>query len=599
MKKHTNPIGKLTLSLELFAFGLPVLLLIYFIMLAGNFQEIHLFIPFSAIGSGVTLVGGFLARWLYLRGIFKVLNNDNDIEESIIHDVKLKLLLYPRREGTSIFIRYPVGIITTLVLLLPFIDLTTVQVVVIAAGMFMVLPITSLFFMFQTEGSLSPYLEDPRLSSVIITKNEYKPINVFPKILAMFISVLLPALTSFITIITLRNMEILRIENQFVHFTAMTSLIVATSVTAAFFFAKSLRKTIADMESSLDSVARGELGADFVPMITTDELGCMSVSMNNLLVKIKSVISHIQNMSGELNISAREMAGSAENFSEQSQTTAATIEEISSTLEEISAGGESIFNNIEYQHKRTQILIENINKLHSIVEDEEKEMTTAMAVKNRLDTNIEDVKIKINDTMQLMKTATEDAGRMLDYTGLINDISDRTNLLSLNASIEAARAGEYGKGFAVVADEIGKLAEQAGENTKNISQIVQKTNESTEKSFMALNKAIVNIEQIFEGLRTFGQVVNKIGQLTHDDMSINNILKEDAQHFLNRANEIMKAMEEQKGGINEIVKSISLINDTTQNTSAASEELSASSENISENANSLKKEIEFFKIKKQ
>jgi len=321
--------------------------------------------------------------------------------------------------------------------------------------------------------------------------------------------------------------------------------------------------------------------------------------MNNLLVKIKSVISHIQNMSGELNISAREMAGSAENFSEQSQTTAATIEEISSTLEEISAGGESIFNNIEYQHKRTQILIENINKLHSIVEDEEKEMTTAMAVKNRLDTNIEDVKIKINDTMQLMKTATEDAGRMLDYTGLINDISDRTNLLSLNASIEAARAGEYGKGFAVVADEIGKLAEQAGENTKNISQIVQKTNESTEKSFMALNKAIVNIEQIFEGLRTFGQVVNKIGQLTHDDMSINNILKEDAQHFLNRANEIMKAMEEQKGGINEIVKSISLINDTTQNTSAASEELSASSENISENANSLKKEIEFFKIKKQ
>jgi len=599
LKKHTNPIGKLTLSLELFAFGLPVLLLIYFIMLAGNFQEIHLFIPFSAIGSGVTLVGGFLARWLYLRGIFKVLNNDNDIEESIIHDVKLKLLLYPRREGTSIFIRYPVGIITTLVLLLPFIDLTTVQVVVIAAGMFMVLPITSLFFMFQTEGSLSPYLEDPRLSSVIITKNEYKPINVFPKILAMFISVLLPALTSFITIITLRNMEILRIENQFVHFTAMTSLIVATSVTAAFFFAKSLRKTIADMESSLDSVARGELGADFVPMITTDELGCMSVSMNNLLVKIKSVISHIQNMSGELNISAREMAGSAENFSEQSQTTAATIEEISSTLEEISAGGESIFNNIEYQHKRTQILIENINKLHSIVEDEEKEMTTAMAVKNRLDTNIEDVKIKINDTMQLMKTATEDAGRMLDYTGLINDISDRTNLLSLNASIEAARAGEYGKGFAVVADEIGKLAEQAGENTKNISQIVQKTNESTEKSFMALNKAIVNIEQIFEGLRTFGQVVNKIGQLTHDDMSINNILKEDAQHFLNRANEIMKAMEEQKGGINEIVKSISLINDTTQNTSAASEELSASSENISENANSLKKEIEFFKIKKQ
>lgn len=82
---------------------------------------------------------------------------------------------------------------------------------------------------------------------------------------------------------------------------------------------------------------------------------------------------------------------------------------------------------------------------------------------------------------------------------MLAEISEKLNLLSLNASIEAARSGVHGKGFSVVATEINKLADNATENTKKASSLLKELDENIKKGLRrALFVYYLNFFRMFD-----------------------------------------------------------------------------------------------------
>ena len=166
----------------------------------------------------------------------------------------------------------------------------------------------------------------------------------------------------------------------------------------------------------------------------------------------------------------------------------------------------------------------------------------------------------MNELLKEMEHITEISKEIGNIITDIEDIASQTNLLALNASIEAARAGEAGRGFAVVSDEIRKLADQSSEAGRQIGEIVSRIQERMGKTIETARKADDIVSYQAEALGTtvnvFQDIKGHVTTLAHDldTISIN-----------------VKGIEMAK---NDTLEAISSISATSNETEAASTELS-------------------------
>jgi methyl-accepting chemotaxis protein len=125
------------------------------------------------------------------------------------------------------------------------------------------------------------------------------------------------------------------------------------------------------------------------------------------------------------------------------------------------------------------------------------------------------IEAQAHGVKQVSGTIADLAGLSQQISGLagaIHGIAEQTNLLALNAAIEAARAGEQGRGFAVVADEVRSLANRTGEATTEITTIIGKIQDVSQRAVSEMDTELARVEQTVGHVADAKQSITRIEQ---------------------------------------------------------------------------------------
>jgi twitching motility protein PilJ len=165
---------------------------------------------------------------------------------------------------------------------------------------------------------------------------------------------------------------------------------------------------------------------------------------------------------------------------------------------------------------------------------------------------------------------------------VINDITEQTNLLALNAAIEAARAGEAGRGFAVVADEVRKLAEHSRTATKDISALIKSIQAET-------NEAVVVMEEGTKEVEVGARLADQAGKALE---AISSVVRQSAE----LVQEISLASKQQVRGTEGVANAMQIISNITRQTSQGTRQTARTVETMVKLSEQLNEALSQFKV---
>lgn len=340
---------------------------------------------------------------------------------------------------------------------------------------------------------------------------------------------------------------------------------VVIALIGAFFFGRRIVAPLKKIQGFAEKLSEGNLSTN-VEVRQRNEIGqtadSLRIAQNNmrgLLQEISEVSNGVGDALGSFDTAFNNMKDSISQVSSAVDIIAQNVTKQAASTDEANDNVVFMADKINQTGIEVSNLDQNAEEMNRISEQSMKTLKDLIEINNRTRSNI-----------AAMETQTQNTNHSVEQihmaANLINEISEQTSLLALNASIEAARAGEAGKGFAVVADEIAKLANQSGDSVEEISKTVEALQENAARSVAVMKDINESVDLQVNSLTETQHIIEKLHQeLSNFFVSVHSI------------DDMTKEMETQRVNV---TGTISVLNGLAQDNASVAEETAAMSSEL-------------------
>ena len=286
---------------------------------------------------------------------------------------------------------------------------------------------------------------------------------------------------------------------------SMLLVLACASLTCLLVVSRMMRP-LKELTRAAERITEGSLDEQ-IKVESTDEVGQLAGAFNNMtqvivknlqgeidksnrmVMSVKEAIQQLSTSANELMaISAQQAAGSTEQATAVQQATT-TSEEIAATAKQVSENAgrvESLADNAAASSSEGQQAVSTAVEGMSQLKDQVQSIAEAM--------------LELGDNSQKI-------GGIID---IIDEISDQTNLLSLNAAIEAAGAGEAGKRFSIVANEVRRLADRTADATNQVKILIVQIQQATNSTIMLTEEGSKGVDAASSLVANISEALEKI-----------------------------------------------------------------------------------------
>ncbi|KHL53789.1 methyl-accepting chemotaxis protein, partial [Xanthomonas cannabis] len=326
------------------------------------------------------------------------------------------------------------------------------------------------------------------------------------------------------------------------------------------------QQAIMRLLDEISSLGEGDLTVK--ASVTEDMTGAIADAINYAVDELRHLVTTINDTSAKVAVSTQETQATAMQLAEAAGQQANQITTASERISEIAASIEQVSRNstesAEVAQRSVVIAAEGAGVVRETIQ------------------GMDQIRDQIQETSKRIKRLGESSQEIGSIVELINDISEQTNILALNAAVQAASAGEAGRGFAVVADEVQRLAERTSGATRRIEGLVQTIQADT-------NEAVSSMEQttseVVSGARLAEDAGTALTEIERVSNALNNLIKN-----------ISIAAHQQSAAATDITQTMGVIRQITSQTSQGAEQTAESIGNLAELAADLRRSVADFKL---